>query len=354
MQKRSIATVAAALAAVSTLLAGLGSPARAQDGSNTQPPIPFSEEMIAEIERAQLLRELVFKADGSGKKLFLPGTFAVAQVLPADLTKREPNNSSCQAVGPLANNQTYAASFESNDFDDWFYYDARGGVNLKLTGSSIPTPNQLQVFFADANDCTRVPNTPQAKVDDRSAPELSLAPQSDGRLFIRVVGVKGSTGTGRWSLRVQPNTTTGTFEDNDNPCQATPTLGGTTYTTYVDDPYDFFEIKLTTASRIKINVRNYNVPSQLQLRTPIKSGCDAVTSTDRIGNPAFIVNGAAEIVADLQAGTYYARMGPPDGAVTNQPYTFVWTAVPRAALSDGDALLQDTPFELEPLGTPAP
>jgi hypothetical protein len=352
MQKRSYATITAALGAVLTLLAANGLPARAQDGAE-QPPIPFSDEMVEELNRAQLFRELIRKSDGAGKKLFLPGTFAVAQALPADLTKREPNNSSCQAVGPLANATTYAAAFESNDFDDWFFYDALGGTTIKLTGASIPTPNQLQVFFADANDCTRVPSTPQAKVDDRSAPELSLAPQSNGRLFIRVVGVRGSTGTGKWSLRVQPNTTSGAFEDNDTPCQATPTLAGTTYTTNIDDTYDFFEIKLTAASRVKINVRDFNVPSQLQLRSPIKSGCDAVTSTDRIGNAAFIVNGAAEIIADLQPGTYYARMGPPNGTINGQAYAFTWTTIPRSALSD-DELVLDAPLAFDLAGTPAP
>jgi hypothetical protein len=356
MRTRTLASLAVALALLGVLAttASQDRPANAQDPAPEQTPIPFSDEMRDELDRIARAHEFLRKQDGSGTRLYLPGTFAVAQVLPADLTKREPNNSSCQAVGPLANSTSYSAAFESTDFDDWFYYDARVGVNIKLTGGGIPTPNQLQVFFADASDCTKVPTTPSAKVDDRAAPELSLAPQTNGRLFIRVVGVKGTTATGKWTLRVAPNTTSGTFEDNDNPCQATPTLASTTYTTNIDDDYDFFEIKVTTASRVKVNIRDFNVPSQLQLRSPIKTGCDAVTSTDRIGEPAFIINGAAEIVADLQPGTYYARMGPPNGTRSGQAYTFAWSIIPRtAAAADTDAN-SAAPGQPELLGTPAP
>lgn len=294
------------------------------------PMLPFADDMLA--ERAQTARILsANRTDGiragAGRTQYLPFAYAVPQALPTDLVSFEPNNSSCQAIGPLRGNTTYQAAFESNDFDDWFYYDVSAGSNIRLRGTNIPKPNQFQLFFASGIGCSAIPGTPNAKVDDQNNPDLTVSSQAAGRLFVRVVGIKGSTSTGRFNVRVEPSANTGAFEDNDTPCQATKTTASTGYTTYVDDDYDFFEVNITAAGTVKIQVTGYPVPSQLQLRTPIKTngGCDAVTSTDRIGEPGIIVNGNAEVVAYLTPGVYYARMGPPNGTRTGQAYNFSWS-----------------------------
>lgn len=261
--------------------------------------------------------------------VYLPIAYRDYEYPPTNIEVTEPNNSVCTAAGQLRNGKTYNASFTApSDLDDWYYIDVVAGGSVLVSTTNLPTPNQLQVYVTTSIDCNVVSGMPgpTAKTDNLANASITVSSATGGRVYIRAVGVS-TTPSGAYTIKAESNPTTGLFEENDNPCQATKTVAGSRYTTYADDTYDFFEINVTQAGNVKIVIENYPVASQVQLRsTLVNSSCDPVNSTTRIGDPAFIVSGRAEINAFLNPGVYYARMGPPNPIPSNSPaYNFTWT-----------------------------
>jgi hypothetical protein len=272
---------------------------------------------------------------------FLPIVYRNYDYPPTNVEQAEPNNGVCSATGPLRNGRTYNASFTSpSDLDDWYYIDVVPGGSVLVSSTSLPTPNQLQVYVISTFDCNAVAGMPgpTAKTDNLANSSITVSSPTYGRVYIRAVGVNGQTPSGAYTIKAESNPTTGLFEDNDNPCQATKVVSGSRYTTYVDDTYDFFEINVAQSGNIKIVIENYPVPSQVQLRSPqVNSNCDPVNSTTRIGDAAFIVSGRAEINAFLNPGIYYARMGPPNPIPGNSPaYNFTYTFTPGSVARGTD------------------
>jgi hypothetical protein len=112
----------------------------------------------------------------------------------------------------------------------------------------------------------------------------------------------------------------GTFEDNDNPCQATPILQNVVYTSFADDQYDFYRLEVPAEGNVSVNIAEYPVADQLQLRKA--TGCEPANANDRFQFEP-VVSGAAVVWQKLPAGTYYARIGP-TAAPNNKPYKIAW------------------------------
>jgi hypothetical protein len=285
-----------------------------------------------------------------GQRLFMPYINKEFVFPPTNLDQTEPaNNDKCAEVGPLQSGRSYIGTFGGSDTDDWFTFVVpTAGASVRFSGVGFPAASQLQVFVAA--DCNSLPSQPTGKVADVASPVLDLTNLPAGRLFIRLAGSNTSP-TSAYTLKVELNATNGVFEDNDNPCQAVKTSAGLTYSTFSDDEYDFFEIKIDQIGTVQLNITNWPEANQLQLRSPIKPGdtaCSATTSTDRVnvnGNPAFINNGSAQIVAQLAPGTYYARMGDGVKPDVNGQYQFKWTFTPGqtggSAIFDSCAAFRD-------------
>lgn len=270
---------------------------------------------------------------------FLPMVFRDYEYPPTNIEVTEPNNSVCSASGLLQSGKTYNASFTTpTDLDDWYFIDVVAGGSVQISTVGLPTPNQLQVYVVSSFNCSSVGGSPTAKTDNLANATITVSSATAARVFIRAVGVGGQTPSGAYTIKAESNPTTGLFEDNDNPCQATKVVSGSRYTTYADDTYDFFEINVTQSGNAKIVIENYPVASQVQLRSPlVNSNCDPVNSTTRIGDPAFIVSGRAEINAFLNPGIYYARMGPPNPIPSNSPaYNFTYTFTPGSVARGTD------------------
>jgi hypothetical protein len=260
-----------------------------------------------------------------GRRLYMPLMQRDFFFPPLNLDQTEPNNGSCSAAGTLTSGRTYNGQFSSTD-EDWVYIDiAQAGSSLRITGSTFPVPSQLQAYAVASTNCNGVSGSPTGSIADTANPILDLSNLPAGRVFIRMAGTS-ATPLGSYSIRVDLNNTSGSFEPNNTPCQATKTVAGVTYTTVADDAYDFFEMDVPESGTLKLTVTEYPESNQLQLRSPIKdSACSATTSTDRIGDAAFIVSGKAEISAFVNKGVYFARMGDNTLPSPTGNYKFVWT-----------------------------
>ncbi len=255
-----------------------------------------------------------------GRLIYLPLVMKDYSYPPTNLDAAEPNNSPCSAVGPLINGKTYSGSFGGGDLDDWYYVEAAQGSSLNVTVSGLATPNQLQVFYVPSRDCNQVSGIPNQKTDNLSNPVLPLPSLPDARIFIRFAGVSNSTPSAVFQIRVDGNISEGTFEDNDNPCQATPMAQNVTYTSFADDQYDFYRLDVPAEGNVSVNIAEYPVADQLQLRKA--TGCEQANSNDRFQFEP-VVSGAAAVWQKLPAGTYYARIGP-TAAPNGKPYKIAW------------------------------
>ena len=255
-----------------------------------------------------------------GRLIYLPLVMKDYSYPPTNLDAAEPNNSPCSAVGPLVNGKTYSGSFGGSDLDDWYYVEAAQGSSLNVTVSGLATPNQLQVFYVPSRDCNQVSGIPNQKLDNLSNPVLPLPGLPDARIFIRFAGVSGSTPSAAFQIRVDGNISEGTFEDNDNPCQATPIAQNVTYTSFSDDQYDFYRLDVPAEGNVSVNVAEYPVADQIQLRKA--TGCEQANANDRLQFEP-VVSGAAVVWQKLPAGTYYARIGP-TAAPNGKPYKIAW------------------------------
>jgi hypothetical protein len=270
-----------------------------------------------------------------GRGLFLPIAFREYFYPPLNLTTLGGNTTACGAIGPLITGRIYDATIGvgTGSFNDWYYSDVAAGASFRVTLDTPPTQGtQMQAFAIPSTDCTLVTGTPTRLVELAVTNTLSLSGLAAGRVYFRVVGADGLP-FAAYKIRVDGSAgggggggnETGPFEDNDNPCQATKTTAGTTYTSNIDDTYDFYEINVPAAGYVRLMLDNHNSPGQMQLRSPvINSNCDPVNSTTRIDPAAFIVNGNSQYVKFVTPGVYYARIGPVTEFKT-EPYRFLWT-----------------------------
>lgn len=259
-------------------------------------------------------------------KLWLPLVFreAYASVLPLNLVPLDgSNNDPCTAIDPLSPGPVYTNRME--DAVDWYGAVVPGTSNATLNVSLFNfSGGQLQVFVPTSG-CS-VNATPNANSQGEANPTLFLNNIPPGKVFFRVVmnGLTPPAVPFNYQIQYKVNDLIGTFEDNDNTCQATPTQPGLTYSTFIDDNYDFFSMVVPVQSTVQINVKKFNRASQLQLRKA-NASCNPADANDRIAY-SFIVNDQATIVQSLAPGTYYARMGPLDASnpPNNQLYDFTW------------------------------
>jgi hypothetical protein len=262
----------------------------------------------------------------AGFPVFMPGMTETFEWPPTNLDGTEPaNDNQCSVGAGLTAEKTYNGTFKSTNDSDWSYIDVGSTVNMQITATNVPTPSQLQVFVAADGKCTGIPGTPNATVADKANPSVTLSGLSGGRVYMRMVAATVSTSGQRYSLRVAPNPTTGSFEENDTPCQATPALADTTYTSYADDNYDFFELNVPTTGTLSMTL-GLDVVAQLDLRSPLTdANCSATTSTRALAQK-FIVNNQAQIQYFLAPGKYYARVYVASGNLPNpaRAYTLRW------------------------------
>jgi hypothetical protein len=276
-----------------------------------------------------------------GRGLFLPIAFREYFYPPLNLTTLSGNTSACTALGPLIAGRIYEATIGAgtDSINDWYFSDVSAGATFRITIDTPPTQGtQLQAYAVASTDCTQISSTPTRFVELSATNTMTLSGLSAGRVFYRIVGPTGLP-FAAYKVRVEGTagggaggggSETGTFEDNDNPCQATKTNAGTVYTSNIDDTYDFYEINVPSAGYIRLMLDGHNSPGQMQLRSPvINANCDPINSTTRIDPAAFIVNGNAQYVKYVTPGVYYARIGPVSEFKT-EPYRFLWTYLQQA------------------------
>jgi hypothetical protein len=249
---------------------------------------------------------------------------------PTNLDGVEPgNDNQCTIGAGLVLEKVYNGTFKSGTDADWQYIEVGSLTTMLITATNVPVPSQLQVFVVPDGKCTSISGSPTVVVADKSDPSVTLANLNGGRVYVRLVPVMVSASPQRYSLRVTPNPappTSGLLEDNDNPCQATPTMSDTTYTSFGDDNYDFFELNVPTTGTLSMTL-GADVITQLDLRSPVTdSGCSATTST-RALKQVFIVNNTANIQYFLTPGRYYARVFVATANIPNpaRSYNFRWT-----------------------------
>jgi hypothetical protein len=285
--------------------------------------ITFSTFSFAVREDSSLKESEKYKA---GFPVYMPGMTSTFAWPPTNLDGMEPaNDSQCTLGAGLTAEKTYNGTFKSTSDNDWAYIDVGSTVNMQITATNVPMPSQMQVFVAPNGKCTGIPGTPNATVADKADPSVTLSGLSGGRVYMRMVAATVSTSGQRYSLRVAPNPTTGSFEENDTPCQATPALADTTYTSYADDNYDFFELNVPTTGTLSMTL-GLDVVAQLDLRSPVTdANCSATTSTRALVQK-FIVNNQAQIQYFLAPGKYYARVYVANANMPNpaRAYTFRW------------------------------
>jgi hypothetical protein len=268
-----------------------------------------------------------------GFPTYVPATTTTFEWPPSNLDGIEPaNDTPCTTAAGLKFEKTYEGTFKSIGDNDWHYIDVMTATNMLITATNVPVPSQMQVFASADGKCSSLVNSPiSVTVGDKTAPAVTLSGLSGGRVYIRMVAVLPTETSQRYTLRASPNPTSGTFEDNDNPCQATPTIKGTTYTTQIDDTYDFFEMKVTQTGTLSMTVFNHANAGQFDLRSSlVNAACSPATSTQRL-KFEYIYNDVANIQYFVTPGTYYARMYIASVPTTTKNYNFVWNLTPGSA-----------------------
>jgi len=266
---------------------------------------------------------------------------------PENLDLTEPSNSDkCTTRASLLPETTYNASFESSSDSDWSYVDVpTSNSSLLITATNVPTPSQMQIFVSTNGKCDGVLNPPTTYVADQANPSITVSGLTAGtRIYVRLVSLTAGTTSQRYTLRVSQNPTSGLLEDNDNPCQATFAQQDTTYTSYGDDNYDFFEMRVATTGTLSMTL-GADVITQLDLRSSlIDANCSATASTRQLAYK-FIVNNQAQIQYFVTPGTYYARMYVANVNIPNpaRAYNFRWTLtagskVPKVCIGQDDSI----------------
>jgi len=263
-----------------------------------------------------------------GYPVYVPAAMREFEWPPLNQDALEPANDNTCAIGaPLAAGKTYNGSFKSISDNDWAFVDVGSTVNMQITAANVPTPSQMQVFVAADGTCGSI--ALRANVADQANPSVTLSGLSGGRVYVRMVAAMVGPTAQRYTLRIAPNPTTGSFEDNDDPCKATSALADTTYTSYGDDEYDFFELNVPTTGTLSMTL-GADVVTQLDLRSPVTdTNCNAISSTRQLAY-RFIVANQAQIQYFVAPGKYYARMRikPTDVPNPARAYTFRWALTP--------------------------
>jgi hypothetical protein len=246
------------------------------------------------------------------------------------------NDNQCLVGASLTMEKTYNGTFKSTNDSDWAYVDIGSTMNLQITAANVPTPSQLQVYVTADGKCTSISGVPSALVVDKANPSVTLSGLSGGRIYVRLVAVTMATNGQRYTLRISPNPTTGSFEENDTPCQAMTALTNTTYITYGDDNYDFFELNVPTTGTLNM-VLGADMLSQLDLRSPLTdTNCHPTRSTRALMQTSTVNNPAPQIAYFAAVpGRYYARIYVANEHIPNpaRAYTFRWTLTPGARLA---------------------
>lgn len=290
--------------------------------------ITFSSFSFSVKEAGSLTESRKYKV---GFPTYVPATIKTFEWPPVNLDGMESgNDNQCSIGAGLTLDKAYNGTFKSGTDADWQYVDVGSATTMLITATNVPTPSQMQVFVVPDGKCTSIV-VPTVTAADKAEPSVTLTGLSGGRVYIRLVAAMIAASGQRYSLRVSANPTSGTFEDNDNPCQATPTVKGTTYTTQIDDTYDFFEMKVTQTGTLSMTVFNHANAGQLDLRSPlVNADCSPTASTQRL-KYEYIYNDAATIQYFVTPGTYYARMYIASVPSPAKSYNFAWNLTPGTA-----------------------
>lgn len=271
-----------------------------------------------------------------GTKLRLPFLFRTAGGIP--LTILAPGANACDALnnhrgGPLSPSLNYFVQGTSTE--SWFFtYNATPGATIVVSLTNYTSvAGQLQVFREQAG-CGAL--APLLAFGTNPNPVVTVTGLPAGRVYFRVISGAGQPAPPPYIISWSEVGSSGSFEPNNNPCQATPTQPGVQYTTLSDDQYDFFAMNITGTTQIRVVVQSFTIGSaQVQVRSPLKAGffCpgngeDPVNSTGRIDPFGVVPQGGGDVLLTVNVpgpGLYYIRMSLPPGVAGNgQPYRISW------------------------------
>ncbi|MCS6773476.1 MAG: hypothetical protein NZ693_05100, partial [Thermoflexales bacterium] len=205
--------------------------------------------------------------------------------------------------------------------DSWFYAvnpNPNGVVRVQLRGYSAG--GQLQVWYENP-DCTSA--LMMRPFGFGSDPVVTVSGVPQGRVYFRVASSSPPPPFGiAWQA----------WAANNNPCTPWSLPSNTTLRWTARNPYDFFALNFATSDIIRVSATYPQTGTQIQLRSPISSGCDPVTSTTRI-LPNFGVVSASNAAVTFtigvsQAGNYFLRVS--NGNLTlpgSADYQIYWEPV---------------------------
>lgn len=271
-----------------------------------------------------------------GTKLRLPFLFRTAGAIPLTILATGAN--ACDALnnhrgGPLSPSLSYFVQGTSTE--SWFFtYNATPGATIVVSLTNYTSvAGQLQVFREQAG-CGAL--APLLAFGTNPNPVVTVTGLPAGRVYFRVISGVGQPAPPPYIISWSEVSNSGSFEPNNNPCQATPTQPGVQYTTLSDDQYDFFAMNITGTAQIQVVVQSFTIGSaQVQVRSPLKAGfsCpgngeDPVNSTNRIDPFGVVPPGGGDVSFNVNIpgpGLYYIRVSlPPNVAGNNQPYRISW------------------------------
>ncbi|MCS6846934.1 MAG: hypothetical protein RMN52_04375 [Anaerolineae bacterium] len=273
-----------------------------------------------------------------GTRAYLPIAIVGTGVstIPTVITSTGAN--ACDAVnngrgGPLGAFVNYTV--QNTSTDSWFFIInpvPNATIVVSLTNYTA-VAGQLQIYLEQAG-CAAPAQL--LGYGTNPNPSVTLYGVPAARLFFRVVSSAGQPAPPPYNISwAYATSTSGSFEPNNNPCQATPTQPGIQYTTLSDDQYDFFAMNITGTAQIQVLVQGHTIGStQVQVRTPLKAGftcpgngADPVASTDRIDPFGVVPAGGGDVLLTVNIpgpGLYYIRVSLPSATGNSQPYRISW------------------------------
>jgi hypothetical protein len=274
-------------------------------------------------------------------KSYLPLIFrdSGASVIPTTITTTGAN--ACDALinrrgGPLGAFVSYIV--QNTSTESWFFaVNPVPNATIVVSLTNYATiQGQLQVFREQAG-CGSL--APLLGFGTNPNPVVTISNLPAGNIYFRVISGAGQPAPPPYIIGWAYSGGTGSFEPNNNPCQATLLQPGVQYTTFSDDQYDFFRMNITGTAQVRITVQSFTIGfAQIQARTPLKPGffCpgngeDPINSTDRIDPFGVVPQGGGDVLLTVNLpgpGQYYIRVSLPPGVSGNgQPYRISWNYV---------------------------
>lgn len=205
--------------------------------------------------------------------------------------------------------------------NSWFYAvnpNPNGVVQVRLRGYNAG--GQLQVWYENP-DCTNTLMMQPFGFGTDPVVTVSGVPQ--GRVYFRVASSSPPPPFGiAWQA----------FPANNTPCTAWSLPVSTTLRWTARNAFDFFSLNFPSSDIIRVTGNYPQAGAQLQLRSPISSGCDPITSTTRIlpnfGSVSAPNTFVTFTIGVPQGGNYFLRMAT--GGITlpgSADYQIRWEPV---------------------------